>query len=239
MRRRAVLWVFAILTLLFVTAGAALALLLRHVPAYYARNALSEGPERKNLCREFRLHSVDCFTALFGDQPAEYQFSQDQFNSYFQDPDDGAESSARIVEISESIHDIRVAFEDDLVRLGLRYGTGRSSSIISIDFRVWLVARKPNVIALELCSFRAGALPLGTQVLLDSVSEAARRLNIEVTWYRSQGHPVALLQLQANQPRPTFQIRRLEVKPGRLVIASSPVQEFAQPAPPEPAPGPP
>ena len=129
-----------------------------------------------------------------------------------------------------------MAFEDDRVRLGFRYGSGWYSSVVTLEFRVWLVARKPNVIALELCGFRAGALPLGTQVLLDYVTEAARRLGIEVTWFRNQGHPVALLQIQANQPRPTFQIRRLEVHAGSLLIACSPTHDQGSPPPVVPAP---
>ena len=85
--------------------------------------------------------------------------------------------------------------------------------------------------ALELCDFRAGALPLGTRSLIDFITEAARRQNIDVTWFRHGGHPVAMLQLQANQSRSTFQLRRLEVHDGRLDIASSPTTRESAPPP--------
>jgi hypothetical protein len=232
MRRRAVLCVIAIISVLLVTSGTALTLLVHHIPAFYTRDAVPEGTERRGLCQEFLGHSTAFLNAFGSDQSSEHEFSQEQFNSYFQEQEGEAGPSARIVEIPEEVHDIRVALEHDRIRLGFRYGGGWCSTVVTIDFRVWLVARMPNVIALELCGFRAGALPLGTQVLLDYVSEAARRLGIEVTWYRSQGHPVALLQLQANQPRPTFQIRRLEVRGGRLLIACSPTREPGPPPPP-------
>src|SRR5947209_8386828 len=151
-------------------------------------------------------------------------------------------SSDLLVEIPEDVKDIRVALEDDLIRVGFRYGEGEWASIVSVEFRAWLVANKPNTIALELCDFRAGALSMGTRSLIDHITEAARRQYIDVTWYRRAGHPIALLRLQANQARPTFQLRRLEVTPGKFVVASSPTREAggpptsppAAPRPPEP-----
>ena len=113
------------------------------------------------------------------------------------------------------VKDIRVSFDDNRGRIGFRYGNGWLSCIISVEYRFWLVAQKTNVVALELVSFRAGALPLGTQALLDFITETARQQNIDVTWYRHDGHPVALLQFQANQPRPNTLLRKLELKSGR------------------------
>src|SRR5947209_18605172 len=148
-------------------------------------------------------------------------------------------SSDLLVEIPEDVKDIRVALEDDLIRVGFRYGEGEWNCIVSLEFRAWLVANKPNTIALELCDFRAGALPMGTRSLIDYITEAARRQYIDVTWYRRSGHPVALMRLQANQARPTFQLRRLEVTPGKFVVASSPTRGAGTPAPPPVVPRPP
>jgi hypothetical protein len=225
MRRRAFLGVVAIITLLFMTTGSALALLVRHVPAYYERASLADGVDRECYCREFFARSSEVFNAMQGERPWDREFTQDQFNSYFQSQDHESELSARLVEIPDEIKELRVAFEDDIIRVGFRYGESWRSCVISVEFRVWLVAHKTNVIALELCDFRAGALPLGTRSLIDFITEAVRRQNIDVTWFRHRGHPIALLQLQANQSRPTFQLRRLEVHAGKLLIASSPTRE--------------
>ncbi len=234
MRWRAYLGVLAILVLLVSSGGTALALLVRHAPTYYSRVAVPSGPVREADSREFVSRTHALWNAIGSDRPWELHFLQDWFNGYLQEQEGDADPSTRIVEIPEEVHDIRVALEDDLVRVGFRYGSGRWSTVITVEFRMWLVARKTNVIALELCGFRAGALPLGTQVLLDSISEVAHRQNIDVTWYRNHGHPVALLQLQANQPRPTIQLRKLEVHAGRLVVAGSPAQEPGQSPPPAP-----
>lgn len=223
MRRRAFLGVLAIISLLFLTTGSALALLVRHIPAFYQRATVPEGVARESHCREFFGRASDLFNMK--DHPCDREITQDQFNSYLQSQDHDAEFSARLVEIPDEIKELRVAFEDDIIRVGFRYGEGVRSCVISVEFRVWLVAHKTNVIALELCDFRAGALPLGTRSLIDFITEAARRQYMDVTWFRHRGHPIALLQLQANQSRPSFQLRRLEVQAGRLRVASSPTRE--------------
>ncbi len=233
MRRRGFLGVLAILVTLFATTGTALALFARHVPAFYERSVVPPGEERHCHCRDFLSRSTELYNNMGGAQPWEQEFTQDQFNSYFQAQDEDGELTARIVEIPQDIKDVRIAFEEDLIRVGFRYGHGRWTCVVSVEFRTWLVAHQPNVIALELCDFRSGALPLGTRSLIDFVTEAARRQNIDVTWFRHAGHPIALLKLQANQSRPTFQLCRIEVHPGRFVLASRPTTEpvAAPPAP--------
>jgi hypothetical protein len=224
LHRRAFLGVLAIIVALMMTTGSALALFIHHVPAYYQRAALVKPEDRDDHCREFIGRLSEGLTP--GERSWDREFTQEQVNSYFQSQDQKSDLSARLVEIPDSVKDIRVEFEDDIVRVGFRYGqAGWKSCIVSVEFRTWLVAHKPNLIALELCDFRAGALPLGTRSLIDFITEAARRENIAVTWFRHGGHPIALLQLQANQSRPTFQLRRLEVHRGRLEIASSPTRE--------------
>ena len=69
-----------------------------------------------------------------------------------------------------------------------------------------------------------GSLPVSAQSLLERVSEAARRQDIEVTWYRHEGNPVALLRFQANQPRPTVRLEKLELQEGLLVIGGHSVE---------------
>ena len=84
--------------------------------------------------------------------------------------------------------------------------------------RVWLTPREPNVIALELRGLHAGSLPIAAQSLLESVSETARQNNIEFTWYRHQGNPVALLRFQADQDRPTYRLDHLVLEQGVIRV---------------------
>ena len=90
-------------------------------------------------------------------------------------------------------------------------------SIICIDWRVWLAPREPNVVALELQGLHAGSLPISAQSLLEQISDIARRQNIDVTWYRHDGNPVALLRFQ-NDSRVGVQLHQLELSSGKLTL---------------------
>jgi hypothetical protein len=226
MRRRSLILLIAILIGLTATGGSALALMLHHVPSFYRGAAIPADENRSDKSLECIQTSIALWNDVSNGLPWEKEFCQDHLNSYFQEED--THTSGSIIELPDGVRDIRVSFDDNRGRIGFRYGTGWFSCIISVEYRFWLVAQKTNVVALELVSFRAGALPLGTQALLDFITETARQQNIDVTWYRHNGHPVALLQFQANQPRPNTLLRKLELKSGRVVVAGSRPPDLGQ-----------
>jgi hypothetical protein len=153
------------------------------------------------------------------DRSWEEHFTDAQINSYF---DEGFVRSN--INLPDRISQPRITFGPGTVRLAFRYGSGSwCTTVVSIDFRVWL-CKETNVVALELEALRAGSLPITAQSLLERVSEVVRRQDIEVTWYRHEGNPVALLRFQANQPRPTVRLRRLELKAGELVVGGTSVE---------------
>jgi hypothetical protein len=98
--------------------------------------------------------------------------------------------------------------------------------------KLWLARAEVNVLALEIVSLQAGSLPLSTGTLLDYISEAARRENIDITWYRHEGHPVAIMRFQSDLTRPTFQFDRVELQDGRLTIAGRSTDPLAAAPPP-------
>src|SRR5207247_5107671 len=127
-------------------------------------------------------------------------FSEAQINSYFEEHFISSGFASRL--LPDSVAAPRVVLEDDKIRLAFRYGTPPWSTIISIDFRVWLAPKERNVVVLELQSLHAGSLPVSAQSLLEQLSEALRKRNIEVTWYRHNGNPTAVLRFQTAAPRP-------------------------------------
>ena len=104
-----------------------------------------------------------------------------------------------------------------------------------MDLKVWLVDKEPNVIALELCGFSAGAVPLGTHTLLEFISERVEELGVKVSPFRYDGHPVLLLYYQHDQPRPTLRLQRLECQPGLFAFTARNNSDAPSPAAP-PAP---
>jgi hypothetical protein len=142
-------------------------------------------------------------------------FTEKQLNAYFQEDylRHGGDDN-----LPNGFHEPRVKIEDGKMRIGARYGEGIFSTLVSMEIKVWKVPGEVNTLALEIVSLQAGRLPWSTGTLLDVISAEARRQNIDVTWYRESGHPVAIMRFQSTQTRPTFQFDNVELKDGALTI---------------------
>ncbi len=202
--------------LLLASVAVAAGVVLRHEPHFYRIRAIAPSPERKQLSTKFFVDLAQMWDNVkAGDPHWHCAFSDAEINSFFQEG--GEVESLRQLGIS----DPRVAFEDDCIRLAFRYGTGFWSTIVSYDLRVWAVAKEPNVIAVEICGRRLGALPVSAQTLLNDLVQLAASRNIEITRYRYKGNPVVLVRFQADQSNPTAQLKCLHVTPGELQIGGS------------------
>jgi hypothetical protein len=217
MSRKSFLLGLTLLVLLGGTAAGVVALLVLHEPEFYPKLALPPGQERQQHSQEFQAKCVNLYNGMINDRVWQEKFTEAQINSFFDE--DFIRSGIEERFLPEGISNPRVSIGPEKIRLAFRYGTEAwCSTVVTIDFRVWLCPREANVVALELQGLRAGSLPITAQSLLERVSEVARRQDIEVTWYRLNGNPVALLRFQATQPRPTVRLERLELSEGQLVI---------------------
>jgi hypothetical protein len=217
MSRKSFLLGIGLLVLLGGTVAGVVALLVLHEPEFYPRVALPPGQERQQHSMEFQAKCASLFNGMKDDRVWQEKFTQAQINSYLEE--DFIRSGFSEQFLPQGISDPRVSITPEKIRLAFRYGTDPwCSTVVSIDFRVWLCPREANVVALELQGLHAGSLPITAQSLLERISEVARRQDIEVTWYRLNGNPVALLHFQATQPRPTVWLERLELSEGQLVI---------------------
>ena len=57
------------------------------------------------------------------------------------------------VNLPDGFHDLRVQIEEGKIRLGIRYGTGFWSTILSIDLKVWLIANEVNLMPCKSTTF--------------------------------------------------------------------------------------
>jgi hypothetical protein len=226
MYRKSVPLTIAILVLLTGGVGTALAVLLRHVPAFYLRAGVPPSPHRSKCSGEFVGELARLFAGINDKRRWDGRFTDEQINGYCQE--DLLKEHADNQPLPEGICQPRVSIEPGRVRLGFRYGTGFWSTVLSIDLRVWLVAKEPNVVALEFRGLYAGALPIASQSLLERASETARRYDIDPTWYRHNGHPVLLLRFQAGRSHPTFQLERFDLQQGMLFIAGRSLETTPQ-----------
>jgi hypothetical protein len=219
MGRRRLLVTLAVLLAAAGGLGGLLYLLVRYESAWYVEAALPPGKMRTDLSQEFHAELWAFINAVSGDQEWFGKFRQEQINSYFEEG--FVESGLDRGVLPDAISALRLRIEPDKLRLGFRYGSGAWSTIITLDLRVWLPAGEPNVLALELVGLHAGVVPIKALSLLERIAQAARDNNIEVTWYRYNGHPVALIRFQADQPRVTMRLQDISLADGSLMIRGS------------------
>jgi hypothetical protein len=218
MSRRSYLLAVGIALALVGCTSAALFLLIRHEPAAFQRAVLPPGEERARLSYEFKSNFSQLTTSWLSESEPEWdvRLTDDQVNSYFSE--DFKKSRLDEHLLPENISEPRILFEPGKVRLAFRYGKGLWSTMISIDFRVWLPPRETNVVALQILGLQAGSLPIGAQTVLDSLETTLENNGIQVNWYRYEEHPVALLRFQS-EPRDTGpKLTVLQVNQGNIVI---------------------
>jgi hypothetical protein len=201
--------------------GAVVLVLLHHEPQQYRLAAVPPGADRAEHSKEFFTEFCQLMSSLSDDGPPNQpgwsaRFTDVQINSFFDEQFVQSGLSEKL--LPEGISQPRLVFEPDRARLAFRYGTGFWSTVISIDLKVWLAQGEANAVALELEGFHAGVLPIAAQSLLERISEVGRQNGIDVNWYRHNGHPVAILRFQADQPRPTLQLQAVQLKQGEITI---------------------
>src|SRR5262245_31553764 len=216
MLRRALLRTLVCLSFVLIIAFGSLLLLVRREPAMYRQVKLPEEPERRKLSGEFASgvqRLMDSVGNNAEDRWAE-TFTAEQMNSYF------VEDFVRVrpFKLPSGISSPRIQIEPGGLQLAFRYGRGFWNSVVTVDLSVWLVADEPNVIAVELTGLHAGAMPVSMQSVLEQIAEAAHHWNIDVTWYRHEGNPVALVRFQPDRPNPTVVLQRLELDHGKVII---------------------
>lgn len=221
-RRRQFLALLACATCCLVVVALALYAAATHEPAFYRRAEIGAAEERRRLAEDFLRCSSDIYNLMANGKPWALQVTQDQLNGYLQDE---SSSNGGLFSYPENVTDPRVEFDRDRIRIGFRYSVGSWNAVVSVDLRTWLVGKEANTIALELCGLSVGGLPLGSHALMEYVTDAAREWNADVTWYRHGSNPVAIIRLQANQNRPTLQVRRFEIVPGQAHIHGKPTVE--------------
>jgi hypothetical protein len=226
---------------------AALYALIRHVPSYYGDAMPPPGKERQRQAAKFATDFAQFYQDVTYTREWSAHFDQRAINSFFAEqlvqsgtgdrvpPAADPSASPRTPFIlPEGLSDPRLFVRADGFRLGLRYRWGPLDTILSIDMRVWLAASEINVVALELQGLHVGALPISAQSLLERISETARAHDIEVTWYRYRGNPVALLRFQADQELPTFRLDHIALRNHEIVVwgrsSDAPPMRTATPA---------
>jgi hypothetical protein len=216
MSRRSLFGAIGIVALLFLSIGTGLLLLLRYEPAQHRAAVIPVGEERSIQSRELTRNVTDLWSAMASQPEWGGTFTDAQVNSYLTE----GLMQTRLAEkvLPEAISEPRVTFEPDRMRLSFRYSNGLLNTVVSVVLRVWLPRNEPNVLAVRIDSIQAGMLPFKAQWLLERISEVARQNEVDVSWYRHEGQPVAVVRFEANKARPSLQLLAVRFEKGSVAI---------------------
>jgi hypothetical protein len=217
MTRKSVLWTIGIVIGLAGTTAGTAAVMILHEPDFYRRTAIDVGEDRQRWSAEFDEELSSLVNGIINYKTWGARFTEQQVNSYLEEGFSRVRAPERSL-FPERVRQPRLAFEEDRIRIGFRYGDRWWSPVISLDLKVWLARGEPNVVALQLESMRAGALPITMQSILERFSEAMRARDIEMTWYRHANRPVALVRFGPSRKDPSVQLMRVKVQAGVLSV---------------------
>ncbi len=207
MKKYKTLLLSALAALLLGGVGAGFLALYYHVPAFYANyekpSALDFDQCAGKVARLYNANNDPGRWAI--------EFTEGEVNSLLQGDFPVIRWDAKSLQ-RQGISDVRIAFErDNHIRLGFRYGKKPWQTVMSFDMRIWVVPKENNVVAVELVARRAGAIPVSAQSLLTAIAEQFHSKYMDISWWRHQGNPVALIRLQSDSARPNFQLEHLTV----------------------------
>jgi hypothetical protein len=218
---------YGLLLLLLTTPGGVLGYMLKREPAFYTAAAVpADYDTRERASRVLtRIQELKNDIRTHGEWGE--TFTAEDLNCFFAEMMTGGGSFAGV--LPKNFHDPRIAIEGDRLKLGLRYGKGLWSTVVSVELRVWLVADEVNLMGMEVCGLHAGRLGISAQSILDAIEDLAREAKIDVTWYRHGRNPVGLFKFFPDQPRPVSQVLTLEVRDGKIIIAGQTITDAGNP----------
>jgi hypothetical protein len=215
-RHRTVLRAIGLLALVLLLGTCTLGYFIKREPAFYAAAAKKADFDTREKAYALLTRIQDLKNDIRTSSKWGETFTAEELNCFFSEL--MTEKASFTGLLPDGFHSPRVAIDGDLLKIGFRYGHGFWSTVIWIELRVWLVAEETNLFAIEVCNLKAGKLGIGTQSILDSIGDAARGSNIDVTWYRSNGNAVGLFRFLPDQPRPASQLLKLDVSDNKITI---------------------
>jgi hypothetical protein len=178
----------------------------QHVPEFYERALTPKLPpaEQVKLGDEFERETLDLHNHATQVGRWEATFTDDEINAWLanQLPQNYPRA------LPPGVGNPRLQISPELVQVACRYDGEPLKTVISLAAEVHLTD-KPNQVAVRVRSIRAGWVPLPLKQFLDTVTDAARRNGLDLTWSQADGDPVALLQIPSRHQQ--YQYREIRV----------------------------
>lgn len=198
---------------ILVIAPASVWLTLSYEPSFYRDLVAIPTAVREEKAKDFVAHSLQLRNDIHNEPTWEAIFTDDEVNAWL--AKDLIEHFAD--QLPPEVKDPRVAFEDNRLTLAFQLDQGAVRSVI------WIVAsvRVPeeNAVALTIEKIRAGALPIPADRFIDTISRHAKSRDIDLTWSRDGGDPVATLRYSKDPEKAEVVLERLDLRQGQIRLS--------------------
>ncbi len=188
-KRIAILGTAVLAAAILLAGGLGLYRAVRHVPPFY-RRAVGVSPAGQRTASDMMVQKAAALVSdLDREGTWEAVFTEEEINGWL---------AVDLVEnhpgaLPGSFTAPRVHVEPERLTVACRFDDGRFHSVLWLAIEAYLA--EPNVLALRIRKVRAGMLPLPLGEVLDQISQAARRMELQLRWQQRDGDPVALIAL--------------------------------------------
>ena len=189
----------------------------QHVPEFYGL-AIQADPVGQKGASDKMLRKAAALVSDLGNE-AEWKslFTEDEINGWL---------AVDLVQnhpdaLPSSMADPRVSIEPDRLTLACRYDWGDWKCVLSVVLDVYLA--DSNVMALRIRTARAGAVPLPLGEVLNRITTAAEKMDIELRWQQADGDPVALVSIRPprDDDKRVVRIESIKLGEGEIYLAGS------------------
>ena len=192
-------------------------LVVGYEPEVFHQAVVPAGEARTQLSQDFLKEFGTLLSAPEAERDWYVKFSDEQINSYL---DEGfiKEGLATRV-LPEGVSHPHVVFGPEKVHLAFRYGAGAWNTAISVNLRRLAGQGRAERRRLGVGRDSSRRLAHLQPMAIGRIRKVGQDKNsLDLTWYRTNGHPVALLHFQADQPHPTLLLQGIQMKQGSLTI---------------------
>lgn len=169
--------------------GGAIVWSLVQVPDFYEQ-ALAESPDlvaQQRAAKTFVARTVQLVDDIKHSDTWSQEFDGRQVNAWLAN-----ELHSKYAElVPPGIRDPRVGFDENYVLVGFYYETDQWQGVVSLRLRPWVP--KPNTLAIEIASIRAGLMPIPLDSVLEELSNQIQTDGWRAEWSQLDGNDVLLV----------------------------------------------
>ena len=119
------------------------------------------------------------------------------------------------------MHDPRVHIGPQGITMACQVDRGGFHGVVSLQVSAFV--ESDDVVGLRVHKARLGAIPWSFRTVLDKITDAAQKSNVDIRWRQADSDPVALIKITSAQGdrKQIIHIDTIRLEEGALVVAGT------------------